>query len=50
MGEGNRAEANGIFNTAFLLLLFTGVVIGAVAFGCALPIVQLIRLYPHDRT
>ena len=49
MGEGNRAEANGIFNTAFLLLLFTGVVIGAVAFGCALPIVRLIRLYPHDR-
>lgn len=46
MGEGNRAEANGIFNTAFLLLLFTGVVIGAVAFGGALPIVRLFGCPP----
>lgn len=44
MGEGNREEANHIFNTAFLLLTMIGVVIAAgsfifarqiiIAFGC----------------
>ena len=32
MGEGNNAEAGGIFNTAFSLLVLIGVVIGAVSF------------------
>ena len=32
MGEGNREEANRIFNTAFLLLAMIGVVIAAAAF------------------
>ena len=46
MGEGNRAEANGIFNVATGLLLCIGVFIGAVAFGCALPIARLFGCPP----
>lgn len=41
MGEGNRAEANRIFNTAFVLLLLLGIVIGAVTFVFARPIILL---------
>ena len=39
MGEGNRDEANRIFNTAFLLLAIIGVVIGALTFIFARPLV-----------
>ncbi len=39
MGEGNRAEANRIFNTSFLLLFSLGVAIGALTFFLARPIV-----------
>ncbi len=41
MGEGNNAEAGGIFNTAFSLLVLIGVVIGAVSFVFARQIVLL---------
>ena len=41
LGEGNRAEANRIFNTAFVLLLLLGIVIGAVTFVFARPIILL---------
>ena len=39
MGEGKTAEADGIFNTAFSLLVFIGIVIGAVCFALARQIV-----------
>lgn len=41
LGEGDRAEANCIFNTAFVLLTAVGVVLGAVTFALAQPIVVL---------
>ena len=40
MGEGNPAEANGIFNTAFTLLLCMGIVLGCGTFFFAEPIVR----------
>ena len=46
MGEGNNAEADGIFNTAFSLLVLIGVVIGAVSFVCARQIVLLFGCPP----
>ena len=39
MGEGNREEANRLFNAAFLMLFVLGVVIGAVVLVFARPIV-----------
>lgn len=41
LGEDNRAEANRIFNTAFVLLLLLGIVIGAATFVFARPIILL---------
>lgn len=41
LGEGNRTEANRIFNTAFVLLLLLGIVIGAATFVFARPIILL---------
>lgn len=41
LGEDNRAEANRIFNTAFVLLIAIGLVIGAAAFAFAEPIVVI---------
>ena len=41
LGEGNTAEANRIFNTAFVLLTAAGIIIGALAFVLARPIVVL---------
>lgn len=41
LGEGNEAEADRIFNTAFLMLAVLGILIGAVTFICARPIVVL---------
>lgn len=41
LGEGKREEANGIFNTAFLLLLLLGLLIGIVTFVYARQIVVL---------
>lgn len=41
LGEDNRAEANRIFNTAFILLLLLGIVIGAATFVFARPIILL---------
>lgn len=46
MGEGNNAEADGIFNTAFSLLVLIGVVIGAVSFVFARQIVLLFGCPP----
>lgn len=46
MGEGNNAEAGGIFNTAFSLLVLIGVVIGAVSFVFARQIVLLFGCPP----
>lgn len=46
MGEGNNAEAGGIFNTAFLLLVLIGVVICAVSFVFARQIVLLFGCPP----
>ena len=39
LGEGREKEANGIFNTAFLLLLGIGIVLGTAVFIFAKPIV-----------
>ena len=41
LGEGDRPEADRIFNTAFVLLAALGVVLGAVTFAFARPIVVL---------
>ena len=41
LGENNRAEANRIFNTSFVLLCITGIIIGLVVFAFAEPIVIL---------
>lgn len=41
LGEGNRTEANRIFNTAFVFLLLLGIVIGAATFVFARPIILL---------
>lgn len=41
LGEDNRPEADRIFNTAFVMLLIIGVIIGAVTFVFARPIVTL---------
>lgn len=41
LGEGNRPEADRIFNTAFVLLAALGVALGAVTFAFARPIVVL---------
>ena len=41
LGEGNRAEANRIFNTSFVLLLLLGILLGAFTFFFARPIVLL---------
>lgn len=41
LGEGDRPEANRIFNTAFVLLLAMGLSIGAVTFLLAEPIVRI---------
>ena len=46
LGEGNRAEASKIFNTAFFLLAVMGVVLGAVVFALARPIVLLFGCPP----
>ena len=46
MGEGNNAEADGIFNTAFSLLVLIGVVIGTVSFVFARQIVLLFGCPP----
>ena len=46
LGEGNREEANRIFNTSSLLLLLLGVAIGAVTFFLARPIVTLFGCPP----
>lgn len=46
MGEGNNAEAGGIFNAAFSLLVLIGVVIGAVSFVFARQIVLLFGCPP----
>lgn len=46
MGEGNNAEAGGIFNTAFSLLVLIGVVICAVSFVFARQIVLLFGCPP----
>lgn len=39
LGEGSREEASKIFNTAFFLLAVQGIVLGAVVFALARPIV-----------
>lgn len=41
LGEGDEAEAGRIFNTCFMMLAVTGVVIGAVTFFLAEPVVRL---------
>ncbi len=41
LGEGDKREADGIFNTSFVLLTGVGVVIGALTFALAKPIVVL---------
>ncbi len=41
LGEGNRDEANRIFNTSFVMLIVIGAVIGAAAFAFAEPIVVI---------
>lgn len=41
LGEGNEKEANGIFNTAFLILFLQGVAIGLITFIFSRPIVIL---------
>lgn len=46
LGEDNRAEANRIFNTSFLLLFLLGALIGAVTFFLAEPIVLLFGCPP----
>ena len=46
LGEGNAPEANRIFNTAFTMLTLIGVVIGALAFCFAEPIVRLFGCPP----
>lgn len=46
MGEGNNAEAGGIFNAVFSLLVLIGVVIGAVSFVFARQIVLLFGCPP----
>ena len=46
LGEGNREEANRIFNTSSLLLLLLGIAIGAVTFFLARPIVTLFGCPP----
>lgn len=46
LGEDNRAEANRIFNTSFLLLFLLGALIGAVIFFLAEPIVLLFGCPP----
>ena len=46
MGEGNNADAGGIFNAAFSLLVLIGVVIGAVSFVFARQIVLLFGCPP----
>lgn len=46
MGEGNMAEANRIFNTAFSLLTGIGLLLGCAAFAFAGPIVQLFGCPP----
>lgn len=46
LGEGNREEANRIFNTAFFLLLLLGLLIGGAAFFLAEPIVSLFGCPP----
>lgn len=39
LGEGNRAEANKIFNLSFTMLTVIGILLGAVCFAFARPIV-----------
>lgn len=46
LGEGNREEASKIFNTAFLLLAVQGIVLGAMVFALARPIVVLFGCPP----
>ncbi len=46
MGEGNNEEADGIFNTAFSLLLLIGIVIGGIVFLFAGQIVRLFGCPP----
>ena len=46
LGEGNRAEANRLFNTAFSLLFGLGIVLGLVTFLLARPIVVLFGCPP----
>ena len=46
LGEGNAPEANRIFNTAFTMLTLIGVIIGALAFCFAEPIVCLFGCPP----
>lgn len=46
MGEGNNEEANGIFNTAFSLLLLIGIFIGGIVFLFAGQIVRLFGCPP----
>ena len=41
LGEGKKEEANKIFNNAFLLLIFLGVVLSLVCFFLAEPLVKL---------
>ncbi len=41
LGEGRRDVADRIFNNSFLLLILTGIIIGALAFAFAEPIVRL---------
>lgn len=40
LGEGDEAEAGRIFNTCFMMLAAVGVVIGAITFGLAEPVVR----------
>ena len=46
LGENDRAEADCIFNTAFVLLLITGIILGVCVFVLAKPIVVLFGCPP----
>ena len=46
LGEGDRTEANRIFNTAFGLLTVLGIILGGVTFALARPIVVLFGCPP----
>ena len=46
LGEGNRDRANVVFNTAFVLLVGIGIVLGAAAFVFARPIILLFGCPP----